>query len=174
MPGLHTAQLHQATAVSQALHTLLTTLLPLPPSSTAWKALHDTITLPAISLASALRLSTSDYRLWTRAPCTENKSLPIYVSAIQKASLVDMGTNKILRPDSVLKVNEEGRIGEEMLIVTPSLLRMEREGGKSALLVKACVLVRLDEPMGRRGRMKGLGDWAGSWFGAGAAVGGNA
>lgn len=87
-----------------------------------------------------------------------------------------MGTNKILRPDSVLKVNDEGRIGEEMLIVTPSLLRTESEGGRSVLLVKPCVLVRLDEPMGRRGRMKGLGEWAGSWFGAGSpgADGGNA
>lgn len=92
--------------------------------------------------------------------------MPIYISAIQKASLVDIATNKILRPDSILKVNEEGRIGEEMLIVTPSLLRTEKEKGTSHLLVKPSVLVKLDEPMGRRGRMKGLGEWAGSWFGA--------
>jgi len=165
MPDLHTEQLHQATAVSNSLHTLLSPLLP-PPSDSAAKTLHDTITLSAIKLASALRLSTSDYRLWTRSPTSENKSLPIYISAIQKASLADMATNKILRPDSILKVNEEGRIGEEMLIVTPSLLRTEKERGTSVLLVKPNVLVRLDEPMGRRGRMKGLGEWAGSWFGA--------
>lgn len=76
-----------------------------------------------------------------------------------------MATGKILRPDSVLKVNDEGRIGEEMLIVTPSLIRDEKEKGTSQLLVKPSVLVKLDEPMGRRGRMKGLGEWAGSWFG---------
>jgi len=167
MPDLHTEQLHQATAVSQSLHTLLSPLLP-PPTGSAAKTLHETITLPAIKLASALRLSTSDYRLWTRSPPSDTKSLPIYVSAIPKASLVDMATNKILRPDSVLKVNEEGRVGEEMLIVTPSLLRTERERATSVLLVKPSVLVRLDEPMGRRGRMKGLGEWAGSWFGAGS------
>jgi hypothetical protein len=165
MPDLHTEQLHQATAVSQSLHTLLSPLLP-PPTDSAAKTLHETITLPTIALASALRLSTSDYRLWKRSFSSENKSLPIYISAIQKASLVDMATNKILRPDSVLKVNDEGRIGEEMLIVTPSLLRTEKERGTSVLLVKPNVLVRLDEPMGRRGRMKGLGEWAGSWFGA--------
>ena len=81
-----------------------------------------------------------------------------------------MATNKILRQDSMLKVNEEGRIGEEMLIVTPSLVKVEREKGTSHLLVKPNVLVKLDEPMGRKGRIKGLGDWAGSWFGGTTAA----
>ena len=92
--------------------------------------------------------------------------------------MVDLASNKVIRPDSVLKVAEDGRIGEEMLIVQPSLLRVQGESGKegeggagggkatSVTLCKPTVLVRLDEPMGKRSRgIKALGEWTGSWFG---------
>lgn len=93
-----------------------------------------------------------------------------------------MATNKVIRPDSVLKVAEDGRIGEEMLIVQPSLLKAPAKeggnggGGGNVTLVKPTVLVKLDEPMGKRSRgIKALGEWTGSWFGsagAGSADGG--
>ena len=99
--------------------------------------------------------------------------------------MVDLATNKVIRPDSVLKIAEDGRIGEEMLIVQPSLLRIQsgdggvgegggrgRDSGKAKsgsniTLCKPTVLVKLDEPMGKRSRgIKALGDWTGSWFGS--------
>ena len=85
--------------------------------------------------------------------------------------MVDMATNKVIRPDSVLKVAEDGRIGEEMLIVQPSLLRPQKDGGGSVTLCKPTVLVKLDEPMGKRSRgIKALGEWTGSWFGGESTV----
>ena len=73
----------------------------------------------------------------------------------------------------MLKHNEEGRIGEEVLVVTATLTRIEEgeegERAKHTVLVKPTVLVKLDEAMGRRnkGGMRGLGEWAGSFFGGG-------
>ena len=74
----------------------------------------------------------------------------------------------MIRPDSALKVGEDGRIGEEMLVVAPALVR-EGGGGGRVMVCKATVLVRLDEPMGKRGRgIRALGAWTPSWFGGGA------
>lgn len=172
MPEFHSEQLTQAAIVSQSLYDLLEPLLPAC-TENARNTLHETITLPALNLATTLRLSTTDYRLWSRSSPSSpaGKAIPISINAVHKAQLVDMATNKIIRPDSMLKVSEDGRIGEEMMIVTPSLLRTEDEKGTSQVLVKPTVLVNLDEPMGKRGRMKGLGEWAGSWF-SGSSPGG--
>ena len=80
--------------------------------------------------------------------------------------MIDITTHKIIKPDSVLKVAEDGRIGEEMLVVSPALLRAQKDGGQ-VLVSKPTRLVKLDEPMGKRPRAvaKALGAWAPSWFG---------
>ena len=243
MPEFHSQQTHQALSVSQSLYSTLLPLLPPPSSQTqtrteGWKALHEQVILPAVKLATSMRRSIVDYRIWSRPSVKdpnpnpnssmgkderggsrererdrererererERQHIPVYYSAIQRACMVDMATNKVIRPDSVLKVAEDGRIGEEMLIVQPSLLKApSKEGGGGGggggaggvsggggggsggggggsvgniTLVKPTVLVKLDEPMGKRSRgIKALGEWTGSWFGgttgAGAADGG--
>ena len=208
MPEFLSQQSHQALSVSQSLYSTLQPLLPpSQPRDEGWKALHDQVTLPAVKLATSMRRSIVDYRIWSR-PSTkdvstakdgsererERQHIPVYYSAIQRASMVDMATNKVIRPDSVLKVADDGRIGEEMLIVQPSLLKAPgKDGGGGGgggsgggggggsggniTLVKPTVLVKLDEPMGKRSRgIKALGEWTGSWFGgttgAGAGAGG--
>ena len=77
---------------------------------------------------------------------------------------------------SVLKVGEDGYIGEEMLVMTPALVRdplkdgaVESGGGSSSsnsndgnkvTVCKSIVLVRLDEAMGKRGRwIRALRAW---------------
>ena len=80
--------------------------------------------------------------------------------------MIDIVTQKILRPDSALKVREDGRIGDEMLVVVPALLRAHGDAKGGVLICKPVVLVKLDEPMGRRNRgIKALGAWTPSWFG---------
>ena len=193
MPEFTAQQSTQALTVSQALYS---TLAPLLPTSQirpdGWKPLHEQVTMPAVRLATSMRRSIVDYRIWSRASVKRGDNgnggnLPVYITAVQRASMVDLASNKVIRPDSVLKVAEDGRIGEEMLIVQPSLLRVQTEsggeggregerggggggggGGKatSVTLCKPTVLVKLDEPMGKRSRgIKALGDWTGSWFG---------
>lgn len=175
MPDFLSQQSQQALAVSQALYTTLHPLLP--PSQICddgWKSLHEQVTAPAVKLATSMRRSIVDYRIWSRPSTRVNdnedgvRHIPIYYSAVQRASMVDMATNKVIRPDSMLKVAEDGRIGAEMLIVQPSLLRVQHKEGErgSVTLCKPTVLVKLDEPMGKRSRgIKALGEWTGSWFG---------
>ena len=174
MPEFVDEQRQQAAAVSQSLFTAISRLLPeAQTNDTEWRILHEDITLPTLRLATTLRVSPNAYRLSYPAP--SSKAAPIYMSAIPRATLTDLATNKLIRPDSLLKPNNEGRIGEEVLIISPTLLRIEEakesERAKTILLVKPNVLVRLDEAMGRRnkGGMRGLGEWAGSFFGSAAA-----
>lgn len=85
--------------------------------------------------------------------------------------MIDIMTHKVIRPDSVLKVAEDGKIGEEMLIVSPALLRVQKDGKGKVLICKPTILVKLDEPMGKRSRgIKALGSWTPSWFGGDEAA----
>lgn len=80
--------------------------------------------------------------------------------------MMDLMTHKVIRPDSVLKVAEDGRIGEEVLVVSPALVRDQKEGKGKVMVCKPTVLVKLDEPMGKRSRgIKALGAWTPSWLG---------
>ena len=80
--------------------------------------------------------------------------------------MIDLTTAKVIRPDSVLKIAEDGRIGEEMLVVSPALVRDQKDGPAKVMVCKPTVLVRLDEPMGRRSRgIRALGAWTPSWLG---------
>lgn len=171
MPEFFDEQRQQAAAVSQSLYAAISRLLPeAQTNDTGWRVLHEDITLPTLRLATTLRISPSSYRL--SYPSPSSKAAPIYMSAIPRATLTDLATNKLIRPDSLLKPNSEGRIGEEVLIISPTLVRIEEakegERAKNIMLVKPNVVVRLDEAMGRRnkGGMRGLGEWAGSFFGA--------
>ena len=91
--------------------------------------------------------------------------------------MIDITTHKVIRPDSVLKVAQDGRIGEDVLVVSPALVRDRDQkddgngngngSGKGKVMVcKPTVLVKLDEPMGKRSRgIRALGAWTPSWFG---------
>ena len=161
-------QNRQAKTASQTLSSALSSLISDSPIDKADAgSLHQQIILPAMHLANQLRLATTDYRLifrpFTRDP---SRSSTAYHHEIPNSSMVDVATHKIIRPDSVLKIGEDGRIGEEMLVVSPALVRDPKEGKGKVLVCKPTVLVKLDEPMGKRGRgIKALGAWTPSWFG---------
>lgn len=83
--------------------------------------------------------------------------------------MMDNATHKIIRTDSNIRVAEDGRIGEEMFVVAPGMVRAGE--GEKMVLTKPIVLVKLDEPMGKKvGRgMKALGAWTPSWLSGGGA-----
>ena len=129
--------------------------------------LHTQIILPSIQLANKLRLSTVDYRLLFRPFARDpGKASTAYHYEIPNASMVDLQTHKVIRPDSGLKVGDDGRIGEDVLVVSPALVRDSKDGGRGKVLVcKPTVVVKLDEPMGKRSRgIRALGAWTPSWF----------
>ena len=117
-----------------------------------WEKLHKQVVLPAIEIATAMRVSMTDYQLETRlfkkAP---EKANAIYHNEIQHYQLVDNATHKIVRPDSTLKTADDGRIGEELLVVSPALLRKKDENHR-AIICKPTILIKLDEPMGKRSK----------------------
>lgn len=141
-------------------------------TESGWKRLHDTITMPAVHLATNMRFSTSLYRIITHLPRSASSSSAqhdnhiIYYPDIQRYTMIDVATQKVLRPDSVLKIADDGRIGEHVMVVQPLLLRMQKDSAAGVALAKPAVAVKLDEPMAKR--TKGVGKvagWASSWFG---------
>lgn len=112
--------------------------------------------------------------------------------------MLDCATQKVVRGDSAVKVAEDGsgRIGEEMFVVSPGLMKgrvggreylggngsghESSEGGSAGsertVLVRPTMLVRLDEPMGRKKGGGGGGGGGGglklpTWLG-GSGIGG--
>ena len=158
-------QKRQAQLVSQTLHEALASLVS--ESFGSWQELHEQIVSPAIQLSTKLRLSTSDYVLTSRR-CVKDSGpgSSVFVYEVKDSSMIEITTQKIIRPDSNLKIAEDGRIGQEMLMLTPALLRDQKDGKSRVLVCKPTVLVKLDEPMGKRSRgIKALGAWTPSWFG---------
>lgn len=161
-------QSRQAKLASQTLSSALSALTSASPNDDDEDSaeLHKQIIQPTIHLATKLRLSTTDYRLtfhpFTRDP---GKTSTAYHHEIPNCSMVDITTHKIVRPDSMLKVGDDGRVGEEMLVVSPALVREHTDGKGRVMVCKPTVLVRLDEPMGKRSRgIRALGAWTPSWL----------
>lgn len=163
------ARSEQGNALAKCLYSALAHMLGGPDVTVheeGWMELHKQVVLPAIELGTAIRVSMVDYhfvtRLFNKAP---NKQGTIYQNEIQHYQLVDNATHKIIRPDSALKIGEAGRIGDEMLVVSPALLR-RRDGDHRAIITRPTVLVKLDQPMEKRGRgVKGFGSFVSSFLG---------
>lgn len=161
-------QERQARLVSRTLQSALSSLIAeSSEDENGWEDLHREIVIPAIQLATKLRLSTADYRLISHIFAKDSaRATTVFVYEIKDSSMIDIMTHKVIRPDSVLKVAQDGQIGEEMLIVSPALLRVQKDGKGKVLICKPTILVKLDEPMGKRRRgIKALGAWTPSWFG---------
>ncbi|KAL8884324.1 MAG: hypothetical protein Q9215_007597 [Flavoplaca cf. flavocitrina] len=169
--GFQSEQQRQATIVSKDLWAALTYLLPelTTDGKSGWKRLHETVTSPAVQLATNMRFSTSCYRIIAHLPrsssASPGHSNVIYHPDIQRYTILDVATQKVLRQDSVLKVAEDGRIGEHVMVLQPLLLRMQRDTHGGIALCKPTVAIKLDEPMAKRAKgVRALGALS-SWFG---------
>ena len=183
--------------------TLSTMLLPTsstepssspPSSSLSWQTLHKQIIFPAIHLANAIRTATTDYQFPSHL-FARSKSSPhaVYRNEIGSYQMLDCATQKVIRMDSQLKVDAEGRIGEVMWVVSPGFVRFapprgagEVSGGggrrdeegepravEKAVMIKPSILVRLDEPMGRKKpQIKPPGFFSLGWLAGGGGGGG--
>lgn len=156
-------QRKEAITVSKSLYKALSYLIPtIENKKDAWKELHDHIVSPAVQVAANMRLSTENYRTTSRLAGKTSDQNSMFINEVQRCNMIDLSSHKIIRPDSMLKVGEDGRIGEQMLVVQPALIRTPREAGPNAVLCKPSMLVRLDEPMGRKSKgMKVLHWFAG-------------
>lgn len=153
IPEFKEAQREGAVSVSKSLYEALSYLIPTASNKKdAWKELHDHIVNPAVQVAANMRLSTETYRTTSRLAGKSSDQTSMFNHEIQRCNMIDLSSHKIIRPDSLLKAGEDGRIGEQMLVVQPALIRTPREAGPNAVLCKPSMLVRLDEPMGRKSK----------------------
>lgn len=133
-----------------------------------WEEFHKQCVLPAIEIATAMRLSMTDYELVLNvASKASGEAKVTHFNEIQHFHMIDSATNKVIRTDSMLKVAEDGRIGVDLLTVTPALMRTKNEGIHRAILAKPTILVKLDEPMGKRAKgINKLTQWTSILLGA--------
>ena len=178
MPSFLTEQTQQAELLSQTLQSALS---PLTNSTHAdfnpgegWESLHTQIVLPALALHTKLRLSTSSTYNFTSNLFTNRdpaKRHHVFIYEAKDAHFIDISTHKMIRHDSALnKIAEDGKIGEEMLVISPALLRIVSEGEKrrKVLVAKPNILVKLDEPMMKKSRgmgMRAMGLLTPAWLG---------
>ncbi|KAL8872363.1 MAG: hypothetical protein Q9174_001991 [Haloplaca sp. 1 TL-2023] len=163
--GFQAEQHHQAIKVTKEIWSSLTYLLPEIASQgeKGWLRFHEKVTMPAVQLATNMRFSTSCYRIIPHFP---RQDKIIYHPDIQKFMILDVSTSKALRYDSVLKVAEDGRIGEHVMVIQPLLLRMQRDRNGGIPLCKPVVAIKLDEPMAKKTKAaKAFAGWTSSWFG---------
>lgn len=157
-------QRKEAMNASRLLYDSLSQLLPeAEENKEGWKDLYEQVIIPAVQVSTSIRLSPVDYRTASRMPKPPDQSKIMFINELQKCEMMDIITHKMIRPDSILKIAENGRIGEQMLVVQPALLRTLKGNNDSVILCKPLVLVRLDEPMARRNKgIKGISSWFGS------------
>lgn len=154
----------QAISAAKFLHAALSYLLPdAEPKKGGWRDLLDHIIQPAIQVSTSMRMSTATYRMTSRmAGKHADQASTMYVQELQRCHMMDVASHKIVRPDSALKVAEDGRIGEQLFVLQPALVRSHKDGGGNLVLCKPTMLVRLDEPMGRKNKgLRALHSWFG-------------
>jgi len=145
---------------------LITTLASVLPgvveSEPSQKNLYQKIIEPAVDLAVKIQTSAAEYhfnpRIAKKGPAARRS---ITSSDIQDFKMVDIKSGKRLKMDSQVVPNNNGRIGDQILILTPALIRCQ-PGSMSVRLSQQAILVELDNPLGRRGRSIGIARDAGS------------
>lgn len=148
----------------QSLYQTLSYLLPdLEAQPEGWNSLYEQVFVPALQFSNSIHLSTVDYHLLTQLRKPSEKSKTMFRHELQRCEMMDMTSHKMIRPDNILKMADDGRIGEQMLCVQPALLRTNRDSAGSIILCKPIILVKLDEPMARRSR--GIKASFASWLG---------
>ena len=164
-------------AFAENLASTLSTMLCAPSSAPlAWQSLHTSVIVPAVKLSNAIRIAVTDYTFFSHAFARPTeRPYGVYRNEIQHHQMLDCATQKMIRPDSTLKVDEHGRIGEELFVISSGMLRVSKgrgegreghRGGERTVMVKPMMLVKLDEPMGRKKGSKPLGAWGFGWLGS--------
>lgn len=158
------AQRSQAVLYCKSLYQALSYFLPdLESRPDGWNSFYEQVFVPALEFSNSIRLSTADYFILAQFSKPADKSTTAFRHELQRCEIIDLTSHKVIRPDNILKIGDDGRIGEQMLCVQPGLLRAQRDSANSLILCKPIILVKLDEPMVRRPR--GIKASLTGWFG---------
>ena len=114
--------------------------------------LKDKVVEPAVKLAVSIQTSTSMYDTMTAIGASvipvSHRPKAIHKAVLGQWRIIDVATGKHLKSDSPVTVDENGMMGDLLLVVSPGLER--RSGERSIALVQGTLLVDLYVPLGRR------------------------
>ena len=110
---------------------------------------YDQVLHPAVKLANAIRMSTTDYVISIPESLTIN-SRPVAVAKdmLERHKIVDSKSGKQLKPNSALVVDKDGVIGNFIVLLEPTLYRVIK--GKETNLHLGTILVELNHPLPKR------------------------
>lgn len=107
---------------------------------------HDQVMVPAASLAVKMQSSASTYGLLMPKKLRSKLSAAT-TDHLRKSKLVEVETGKVLKPDCAVVARNNGVIGEQIIVLEPSLNRTY--GNEDAVVLrKSMVLVELLHPLG--------------------------
>ena len=134
--------------LSSNLFTRLSRDLPVLFSGSQTRAtFYDQVLLPAVKLANAIRMSTSDYVVWIPESLITSFK-PVTIDKLKSCKIIDFKSGKQLKPDSAVVADKDGIIGKIIICLEPCLYRVTK--GKKTTLHQEKILVELCHPLGKR------------------------
>ena len=105
---------------------------------------------PAVNLASTIKESTTRYE-WSLQDSTTilKKWKPLSKACFNKNKIVDMKTGKCLKPDNLVTADQQGIIAIGVLMIEPSLYRLNWNGQGNTLR-QGTIIANLKSPLEKR------------------------
>ncbi|KAL9116714.1 MAG: hypothetical protein Q9187_006758 [Circinaria calcarea] len=149
MPSTVNEEETQLQDITINLFKILRPMLPIFRTSRASLVrLNNQVIQPAAKLASVIQLSSVCYEFRPQIPSVpllENKTA--FVADLNRFTLIDVSTGRPLKPDSPVDVKKDGEIGRLILMVEPSLHRVNKHTKHEIELRRAVYLVQLASPL---------------------------
>ena len=132
------------------LNKLFTALPVLFSRPQTYATFYDQVLYPAVKLANAIRMSTTDYVVSIPESLLIKNSRPVAITMdmLERHKIVDFKSGKQLKPNTALVVDKDGVIGNFIVLLEPSLYRVSK--GRLTNLHLGTILVELNHPLPER------------------------
>ena len=115
---------------------------------------HDLVELAA-GLAVNINSSPSTYRFeYPFFPTHDPSTLVLFQRELGIFKVIENVNGHAVRNAGGLIVGADGKIGEKLCVIHPSLIRVGQDGAANLTLEKAMILVKLDHPQSRKRQHK--------------------
>ena len=143
--------------VDKTIGAILTKLMPQGRQSDYEVQSFGTLSTECEDLAANIRLSNASYTFIAEF-CANNtpESRILYERDLRQYRVLNEATGQPIRGEKSVQVGLDGRVGEKLCVVHPAMVRCGQSGESGLTLIPATILVKLDMPEVRRGKMKGL------------------